>query len=251
MDATPPSPRTTDASVAPVEEFDAAADGEADASAPVNVGLDSFRLTVIGSSTSAGEGASSSRQGWVALLAAELDRRLKTPFDVRNLSVGGYASGDLLPGSGRDGNVDDAIQTEPDLIVVALAGSNDLSSGTSESEFSSRLGEIREAARSAGIPTFFLTTAPKDLAEDERRALGGWAQTIVEDFDTCWVPIRSEPYAPCVIEVFEALANDSLAIASEYGAGDGIHLNDEGHAAIFAQAEAVVVPYACQATPCD
>jgi hypothetical protein len=39
-------------------------------------------------------------------------------------------------------------------------------------------------------------------------------------------------------------------VASAYGAGDGIHLNDAGHARIFEAAEAIVKPYVCSRVAC-
>jgi acyl-CoA thioesterase-1 len=212
--------------------------------------LTSFELVVIGSSTAAGEGASDESLGWVSLLAGALDARVDIPFEVTNLAVSGYASAQLSSGSGSSGNVDDAIDEAPTLILVALAGSNDLGGGVSEETFLSRLRAIHEAANSAGIPTFFLSTAPKDLSQSEREALSDWAHAMHDALEPCWVPSDSA-YSPCFIDVFEPLANDSLGIRSEYGAGDGIHLNDDGHVAIFEAVEPIVATYLCTVASCD
>ena len=64
-------------------------------------------------------------------------------------------------------------------------------------------------------------------------------------------PTASEPFSPCYIDVFDALADDSLGIDADYGSGDGIHLNDAGHEVIFRIAQEIVRPYVCQATGCD
>jgi lysophospholipase L1-like esterase len=215
----------------------------------MNAGLSSFKLAVIGSSTSAGEGASSESNGWVSLLTAALEETLQVPFSSDNLSVGGYASPDLLPNSGSNGNIDDAINTEPNLIVVALAGSNDLAAGTSQATFIERMHTLRDRAMDADIPLFFVSTAPKDLSDDEQQALKDWSDAMATEFDSCWVP-SSDTYSPCFIDTFDALANDSLGIDSTYSAGDGIHLNDAGHAVIFEAALAVVEVYACSQVPC-
>jgi hypothetical protein len=74
---------------------------------------------------------------------------------------------------------------------------------------------------------------------------------MAEELDSCWVPHQSAEYAPCLIDVFGPLANEQLGIVAEFGAGDGIHLNDAGHAAIFEQAVAVVRPYVCSVATCD
>lgn len=213
--------------------------------------LDSFRLVVIGSSTAAGEGASQYENGWVSLLGESLSEVVQADFDLANLSTGGLASDALVPGSGHDGGIDAALDEGPDLVLVALAGSNDLSAGTSRDEFLERLSAIRDAAEREAVPVFFVSTAPKDLSEDEQQALADWSLAMRDEFEPCWVPHSAAPYSPCFIDVFDALANESLGIASEFGSGDGIHLNDEGHAVIFEIAEQVVRPYVCSVVACE
>jgi len=223
-------------------------DGEGGAPAP---GLTSFELVVIGSSTAAGEGASSSSRGWVSLLASALDDAALVDVTTTNLARGGYTTTELASGSGADGSIDDAIEREPNLILVSLAGSNDLSAGTSESTFLSRLTALRDTANQAGIPVFFLSTAPKDLSDSEKQALKDWAEAMGTAFESCWVPESSAEHAPCFVDIFDGLANESLGIDSMYGSGDGIHLNDEGHAAIFELTANVVVPYVCSRVSCN
>jgi lysophospholipase L1-like esterase len=211
--------------------------------------LSGFELAVIGSSTAAGEGASSASRGWVRLLSDSLEEHVLGPFSGRNLAVGGHTTSNLLPDSGSSGGVDDAIELEPNLIIVALAGSNDLSNGVSTNTFLSRLTTIRDAAADAGIPVFFMSTAPKDLSDGEQQTLADWASAMGDDFGNCWTPNDAD-YSPCFIDIFDALANSSLGIAGEYGAGDGIHLNDAGHARIFEVAEPIVRAYVCSMTEC-
>jgi len=207
-----------------------------------------FRLAVVGSSTAEGDGASRPESAWVALLVHSLAAR--ADFSVSNLAVGGYTSSDLLPDSGATGNIEDAIGEDPDLILVALAGGNDISSGTSSGTFLSRLARLRDTAQAAGIPTFFVSTAPKDLSDGERQALADWAGRMSQSFESCWVPGSASPYEPCFIDVFDVLANSSLELAQRFDSGDGIHLNDAGHAAVFAVAEPIVESYVCRVTAC-
>jgi lysophospholipase L1-like esterase len=209
----------------------------------------SFKLAVIGSSTAAGEGASSASKGWVSLLASSLESSVVGDFTAVNLAVGGYTTSDLLP-DGSDGNVDDAIATDPDLILVSLAGSNDLSAGTSTDTFLARLTSIRDRGIAAHVPVFFVSTAPKDLSSDERQTLKDWAGAMKTAFSSCWTPARSD-YDPCFIDIFGPLADDQLGVASQYGAGDGIHVNDAGHAVIFDAALPIVKAYVCSLTECE
>jgi lysophospholipase L1-like esterase len=212
--------------------------------------LTSFKLTVIGSSTAAGEGASSSSKGWVSLLSRALDDAVEISWSSSNIAAGGYTSASLTPGSGSAGNIDDAIRGRPNLILVSLAGSNDLSAGTSKATFMSRMETIRDTAESAGVPIFFVSTAPKDLSTSERQALKDWADSMATTFASCWTPDSADRFAPCFIDIFAALANSSLGVQSAYSAGDGIHLNDAGHDRIFRAAEEIVRPYVCSRVRC-
>jgi lysophospholipase L1-like esterase len=226
----------------------AAGIGGATTSGSTAMGAASFTLAVIGSSTAEGEGASRPANAWTALLTRSLAAR--TNFTLRNLAVGGYTTADLLPDSDSTGNMKDAIATQPDLIVVALAGSNDLSIGTSSSTFMSRLTLLRDDAKAAGIPTFFVTTAPKDLSDSERQTLADWASSMRQSFASCWVPGTASPYTPCLIDIFDALSTSSLELASQFDSGDGIHLDDAGHAVVFRTAEPVLEAYVCSVAAC-
>jgi lysophospholipase L1-like esterase len=186
----------------------------------------------------------------VSLLSSALDDVVTTEWNARNLAQGGYTTSELMPESGANGNIDDALELEPNLVIVALAGSNDLSAGTSESTFLSRLTTLRETARAAGVPLFFMSTAPKDLSTTERQALRDWADSMEASFDTCWAPGRTDEYSPCFIDIFTPLSNSTLGIDAAYGAGDGIHLNDAGHEVIFEAAREIVSVYVCSMTAC-
>ncbi|MEY4545002.1 MAG: hypothetical protein RL685_1197 [Pseudomonadota bacterium] len=208
----------------------------------------SFHLAIIGSSTAAGEGASSASYAWVELLAGSL--RGVSAFSVSNFAVGGYTSVELLPASRKSGNIEEAILDQPDLILVALAGSNDLAAGTSSATFLERLTTLRDTARAAGIPTFFMSTAPKDISQSERVSLADWASVMQGNFQSCWVPGDDGVHSPCFVDLFSALASSSLGLLPQYSSGDGIHLNDAGHSVVFRQAEAVIRPYVCGVTRC-
>jgi acyl-CoA thioesterase-1 len=207
-----------------------------------------FVIAVLGSSTAEGEGASSFANSWVGLLDAALSSSANV--NIVNLAAGGYTTLELLPGSDAFGGIDAAIDEDPDLIVVALAGSNDLSMGTSTTTYLSRLTQVRDAARAAGIPTFFVSTAPKDLVDEERFLLADWGNQMNDRFDVCWTP-GNTTYSPCFIDIFADLANDDQGIESQYNSGDGIHLNDAGHRVIFLQAQEIIEPYLCSVRQCQ
>jgi lysophospholipase L1-like esterase len=213
-------------------------------------GLPSFHISVIGSSTASGFGASSGTLAWASLLEASLNERVTTRVTTSNLAVGGYTAYDLAPGSGTAGSIDNAISEKPDLIIVALAGSNDLDGTITTEFFISQLVALRETAKAAGIPTFFMGTLPKNFTDDNRRLLVAFDRAMASEFGACWIPGTSKPYAPCYIHVFESLADSALGLAPEYDSGDGQHPNDAGHAVLFQAAAAIVEPYVCSKTSC-
>lgn len=216
---------------------------------PIPGGLPAFRVAVIGSSTAAGVGASDGN-GWVSLLETELATSMDAYLHVYNFAVGGYTAYDLLPGSGMSGSIDAAIADDPDLLIVALAGSNDLSSTATTESFVGQLAVLRETARAAGIPTFFMGTLPKNLSPRDKDILATWGRAMGDEFGSCWIPGVAAPYAPCFIDVFAALADSSLGLALEFDSGDGNHPNDAGHAVLFRLARDIVKPYVCAKTRC-
>lgn len=213
-------------------------------------GLASFHIAVIGSSTAGGVGASSGDSAWVNLLETSLSRRAMTPVTTTNLAVGGYTAYDLAPGSGMPGSIDDAIRDKPDLILIALAGSNDLDGTITTEFFVSQLVSLRETAKAAGIPTFFMGTLPKNFTDLNRQLLIDFDRAMASEFSACWIPGATKPYAPCYIDVFESLADTSHGLAPQYDSGDGQHPNDAGHAVLFQAVDAIVEPYVCTKTSC-
>lgn len=219
-------------------------------SGEIPAGLPDFHITVIGSSTANGIGASTGDFAWVTQLDEALSARVATTYSTSNLAVGGYKAAHLVPGSGAPGSVDEAIAEKPDLIVVALAGSNDIEPGFTTEQFMSQMALVRDAARAAGIPTFFMSPLPKSLGVGERELLAEWSERMAAEFAECWIPGTTKAYAPCYIDVFQALADPSLGLATAFDSGDGQHPNDLGHALLFDAVDAVVQPYVCTKTEC-
>lgn len=248
-----PSPATVLA--AELQEEDVEASGSPSSSAdpdeaPPRADLPPFRIAIIGSSTAAGVGASNEDKAWASALYEDLEAIALGPVELENLAVGGYTALDLQSGSESDGNVDDAIALAPDLLIVGLAGSNDIAPDMDTETFIGQLESVRRAAEGAGIPTFFMETLPKNLSAVDRELLQGWGRAMREAFGSCWVPEREAPYDACFMEVFEPLADAELGLAPEFDSGDGSHLNDLGHLILARFASASVVPYMCQHVAC-
>jgi lysophospholipase L1-like esterase len=254
----PPAPPVIEEPPAPPEEEDPPVPPVATnpggtvgpGSPEVPAGLEAFHITVIGSSTAAGIGASNGELNWVTLLDDALVAKVRASYSTSNLAVGGYTALDITPGSGLPGSIDQAIAEKPDLIIVAIAGSNDLAPGFTTERFIAQLVSVRELAKAAGIPTFFMSTLPKNLTPGERDLLEQWSVAMTSEFSQCWIPGTTKAYAPCYIDVFQALADSSLGLAAQFDSGDGQHPNDAGHALLFRAVDAIVEPYVCTKTEC-
>ena len=133
--------------------------------------------SVLGSSTSAGVGASTASQAYVAQLAAAYAPRGVT---VTNLAVSGSVTWQWLPtGSvppvGRPvpytNNIDNALSSNPKLLMFS-ASTNDLAAGFSVDELINNLTTLRSYAMARGVTTIILGPPPRTGGlTDAQRAL--------------------------------------------------------------------------------
>lgn len=194
---------------------------------------------VLGSSSAAGVGASSGKS-WVALLAAAMSARAVT---VDNLARAGLQSsqalpwgstvpdGQLAPVSGA--NVDAALAGAPKLVLLSFP-TNDAVAGVSASDTVANLKAIAAAAKAGGAATLVLSTQPRNqLTSEQLKTLDKTDGLGAAAFGDCWVPLRA------------ALSGDDGGIAAAYSAGDGIHLNDAGHALVESRVAATLTAGKC------
>ena len=210
-----------------------------------------MKIVVIGSSTSAGEGASDYSNAWVAQMYAALDYATGATLVQTNLSVGGSKSADLMTSGDSDRNITKALSFNPDLIIVGLAGGNDIASGVSQSTFLANVQNIKNAAAARRIPIFFTGTSPKSsFSFSERQQLQTWNSAMRSTVQSCVTP-KNSAYSSCFIDVFSTLSDpNSLMIRPNYEYGDGVHLNDSGHDAYESVALPVVKAYVCSVMQC-
>ena len=208
-----------------------------------------FHMVVIGSSTAAGFGASRDGTAWTDLIQETMADLAPGAFTLTNLAVGGHTTAHLQPGSGERGSVDEAIALQPQLLLVGLGGSNDLSGEMTTERYVTELEQVRSAAEAAGIPTFFMGTLPKNVPPWDRELLREWDSAMGSRFGTCWTPLGAEPHPECFISVFDVLADSELGLAPEYDSGDG-HPNDAGHALLYEHSVRVIEPYVCASIEC-
>ncbi|MGB5930687.1 MAG: GDSL-type esterase/lipase family protein, partial [Cyclobacteriaceae bacterium] len=221
----PPMPEGVQASTASSTEINLSWNGPAP------------KVVVLGSSTAEGVGATSGNS-WVE----KLDDYYKNTFSsyqMTNLALGGLTSYELMPNgnsvSGRPSpntqrNITQALSLNPDFIIVNLP-SNDVQQGYTNTETMNNLIAIKQTAANAGVDVFFTTTQPRDVDETKRNQLAEQAGLMKATF------------GPFSINIFNLLADSNNRIRPAYAAGDGVHLNNAGHAVIYDEVKAKTDPY--------
>ena len=182
---------------------------------------------VLGSSTAAGVGATPGK-GWVALLSASAASR---GAQVRNFSRSGSVTYHALPAAAaRPGarpatdpaqDIDGVMLGRPTLVILAFP-SNDAVAGYPATETVANLLAIRQRALDGGAAVWVQSSQPRDTATVTQRA-------AMRDSDAA----LAQSLGKCFVNVQSLLADSQGDIAAAYAAGDGVHLNDAGHALIF------------------
>jgi len=186
-------------------------------------------LVILGSSTSAGTGATNYDSAYAGRYAKYL-ATLPAGWSQTNLAVGGYTSYQLMrtgnvPLAGRAvpdtaHNVTKALSLRPDVILLAL-GSNDIGNAYAASEYQNNYDSIRAVAVRAGVRVWITTGMPRNMDSTGRRK--------ILNFRT-WILSR---YAPRAIDFFDTLGLADGSFNPNYNSGDGIHTNDRGHLSLY------------------
>ncbi|HXE50583.1 MAG TPA: SGNH/GDSL hydrolase family protein [Ramlibacter sp.] len=188
---------------------------------------------VMGSSTPAGAGARI--QSWVQAVTAKYSDRSVTVF---NIAKGGKTTYEALPTAtplvdnrpppDPEANVDAALAKSPKLVIVSFP-SNDTVVGYSVDETVQNLLRVRSIAQTAGASVIVVSMQPLSTIPADRLAL------LAEIDARLAVDV-----APCFVATREALAAPDGTLDPSYDSGDGVHVNDAGHAVIAARVEAVI-----------
>jgi lysophospholipase L1-like esterase len=196
--------------------------------------------TILGSSSAQGVGAQT--LSWAQALQRTYAYRA---VSIVNLAVGGTTTYEALPSdsptvAGRPGpattfNIDAALATSPKLVLVSYP-TNDTAEGYTVDETVRNLLTIRSTALSRGVPVVIVSTQPRDLNATQL------ARLVEIDGQV------SQAVGPCFVAVSAALAGPDGRIAPQYDAGDGIHVNDSGHALIHDRIAALIDGGGCVTT---
>lgn len=196
-------------------------------------GADSIRIVVIGSSTAAGAGASTSDSAWVNRYRHYL-QSINAANEVINLARGGYNTWRLMPDnfnppSNRPSpdtlrNISHALRQNPDGIIINLP-SNDAAIGTGVNEQMSNFIHMDSVAKAAGIPVWVCTTQPRNFGSTQINIQLGVRDSVKSYFGSR------------ALDFWTPLANVQSTIDSLYNSGDGVHVNNWGHRLLFQVAQ--------------
>jgi lysophospholipase L1-like esterase len=198
------------------------------------------RLVVLGSSTSAGTGASVPDSAWVNRFQAAYakDKTDNQDTAVINLAVGGYVTYKIMPNeyitpvgkptADTAHNVTKALSYAPSIIIINLP-TNDVGNGYSRAEFIGNLRYLYHYIQAAGVKPFITTTQPRSQYDSNYRSI---LHDMVDSIMTS--------FGNDAIDFWNGIAttDDLYNIKPEFNSGDGVHLNDKGHGLLFDKAKA-------------
>jgi len=182
---------------------------------------------VLGSSTAAGVGASAG-MGWAARLDAALrdrgarvDNRARSGASTYQALPADAPRPTTRPATDPAQDVAVALLTRPRVMVLAFP-SNDAMLGYGAAETTANLLLMHERARAAGTAVLVLSSQPRDDAPAAaREAMIASDRSLSAALGACFVDLRAD------------LSGPDGNIASAYAAGDGVHLNNDGHGIVF------------------
>jgi lysophospholipase L1-like esterase len=184
-----------------------------------------MKVAVMGSSTAYGRDASSYSLSFVGRLETYYTGVGDTFTNIAAIGMNTYnALAASVPGKPAilpANNITAALALNTDVILVSYP-SNDVAMGFTNQETIDNLKSIEQTAINAGKAIYFIGTQPRDFPDaSQRTQLFTQNALILSNF-----PNNS-------INVYPDLVGIDGYISPAVSAGDGVHLNDEGHRRIF------------------
>jgi acyl-CoA thioesterase I len=186
------------------------------------------KLYVLGSSTAAGVGASSSAKSWTSLLNAHLIQTRQS--GLINWAVPGALTASavcrdeaaITPKNKQWQAANWAIQAGATHLLLAFP-SNDAVAGVSAKDILDQVSSIQQCAQAMNVKVAVLSTLPRAGLQPAQKKV---IQTVATEL--------RKKMGLCYIDVYTQLAEpQSSDPARDFSAGDGIHFNDAGHQLIF------------------
>ncbi len=191
-----------------------------------------YKIVTLGSSTTFGTGASPIDSSWVNKMRRYMQNQ-NAQIVVTNLGLGGLNTyqvnpSDYIPPAGKPlpdtaRNITKAISLRPDAIIINLP-TNDAASAFPIQETKDNLNRMVALADLNRIPVWVTTSQPRDNLSSGQTTL------LVELRD--WVNTR---FGNKAVDFWTNIANANGTINSTYAAGDGVHLNNNGHHILFSR----------------
>lgn len=189
------------------------------------------RLVVLGSSTSAGAGASVPDSSWVNRYRKAIFQK-NTRYSVINLGKGAYTTFHILPNgtpmpSGVNitidtaRNITKALSYNPSGIIINMP-SNDAAYNFSVSQQLNNFSLLEAMAAWGDARLWVCTTQPRNFINP--------LQIQIQEDMRDSILLRYGNYA---LDFWTGAADTNGFISSTYDSGDGIHLNDAGHRLLF------------------
>lgn len=193
-------------------------------------------IVVLGSSTAAGTGPTSSDSTWVNRYRKHL-QDINPANQVINLAVGGFTTYRIMPHSfsspipGRPPvdsahNITHGLTFNPDAFIVNMP-SNDRQ--WPRSEQLANFDSLYRHSTNNGVPMWICTTQPL-------------ANPIYATYQADVRDSINAIYGAYAIEFWAPLADTDSTVLDIYDSGDGVHLNNAGHRILWSQVLDINIP---------
>ena len=203
------------------------------AEAPINLFMASPEYVFIGDSIT--QGAPANRSFLTDSMVSDIPQTIEYQFgqltgaSYQNMGIGSQTSGNMLARFQAD-----VVDLAPENVVI-LAGVNDIALGVSESAYLSNMEGMLDAAAAADIQSYVVKILPwsngSTTQMQQLDSMNASLETLVAGYENA-----------TIIDVSEAVGQyrpggpegNLWDIQPDCGAGDGVHYNGTGHAAIAA-----------------
>jgi len=185
-------------------------------------------IVILGSSTAAGNGASTSSKAWVELMKAKLKKDNKTVYVV-NMGVPGADIYNIMPTGTKVANrpapdlkknINKALAYKPFLVIINMP-TNDVEKNYTDEEILKNYGILKDKLVAANVEYLFTGTQPRNF-------------TVVSKRNR--LPVLNEKLVATdpahAVDVFKKLSAENFTIKKYFAYSDGKHPNDRGHAVI-------------------
>jgi acyl-CoA thioesterase-1 len=186
-------------------------------------------IVIMGSSTAAGGGANPIDSAWAYRLQSTVNKT-STKANFINLAYEGYTTYQAMPTGNvtasrpspdTSRNITKALSYHPTLVMLSYP-SNDIALNFTDAEILSNYAKLTHMLDSAKVQYIIFSTQPRDFTDINQRMR---LKTLNDEIINV--------YSYHVNNFLDQLSTSTYSIKPAYEAGDGIHVNDAGHAVIL------------------